>query len=148
MNRRGFRDDAPPWSFFLPVTLAVVLGVLIADAIRLAVGAIFVRERDAVIAPAKAPSPRAIVSPEEASAPSAQAEPVQATASDTPAARPSTQDESPAQIEASELPGPISAIRDRDAQACINGTIAERRPNGWEQSLENDAPVRCTAVSP
>ena len=47
-----------------------------------------------------------------------------------------------------ELPGPISAMRDRDERACINGTVADRKPNGWEQALEDDAPLRCTATSP
>ena len=37
----NFRDDAPPWSFFIPVTLAVIVGVLAADAIRHAIGTVF-----------------------------------------------------------------------------------------------------------
>ena len=37
----SFRDDAPPWSFFIPITLAVMVGVLAADAIRYAIGTVF-----------------------------------------------------------------------------------------------------------
>lgn len=137
MNRRAFQDDTPPWSFFLPVTLAVVVGVLVADAVRLAIGAVFVREAvesTAAGTPAKAPpaagSPGAGERIEPA--PATPAAPTQAAAdSDIPA-----------------LPGPLSAMRDSADRACINDTVAERRPNGWEQALEDDAPVRCTAASP
>ena len=58
MNRRGFQDDAPPWSFFLPITLAVVIGILVADAVRLAIGAVFERETVETRAPARTPTKR------------------------------------------------------------------------------------------
>src|SRR5699024_6789890 len=56
----NFRDDAPPWSFFIPITLAVIVGVLAADAIRYAIGSVFggddaPRQVDAV--PEEAPAP-------------------------------------------------------------------------------------------
>jgi len=140
MNRRGFQDDAPPWSFFLPITLAVVIGSLVADGARLAIGAVFVRETVGTRAPGRA----------SAKTPGAEAaDPADATAP----ARATTAARSPAQeavpdLDAPELPGPISAMRDRDERACINDTVADRKPNGWEQALEDDAPVRCTATSP
>lgn len=144
MNRRGFRDDAPPWSFFLPVTLAVVLGVLIADAIRLAIGAIFVRDSVEAVVPASRPDAPSEEDEDTAPEPAQ----TQATAPGAVVADSPAQAAPPAQADVPALPGPISAMRDGDARACINGGIAERRPNGWEQGLENDAPVRCTAVSP
>jgi hypothetical protein len=141
MNRRGFLDDAPPWSFFLPITLAVVLGSLIADAVRLATGTVFVRDTVETAAPARTP----------AKAPAANA--VASANENVPATTPSapgtpTPDTAAADTSAPELPGPISAMRDRDERACIGGSVADRRPNGWEQALEDDAPVRCTATSP
>jgi hypothetical protein len=142
MNRRGFQDDAPPWSFFLPVTLAVVVGVLTADAARLAIGAVFVRDTAESAAPAKAPTKTP--APPDADASADEDVPVQA-----PAVRGAKATTKPADdADAPALPGPMSAMRDDSKRACINGTVAERRPNGWEQALEDDAPLRCTADSP
>src|SRR5690606_28225411 len=45
------------------------------------------------------------------------------------------------------LPGAIAAKRDGAPEACINGSIALRDANGWQQRLENDAPVPCTEAS-
>lgn len=142
MNRRGFQDDVPPWSFFLPVTLAVVVGVLIADAARLAIGAVFVSDTAESSTPTKAPA--------KAPAPAAEAAP---TDENTPAQAPVAPDAKAAtkpavDTDAPGLPGPMSAMRDDSKRACINGTVAERRPNGWEQALEDDAPLRCIADSP
>jgi hypothetical protein len=39
-------------------------------------------------------------------------------------------------------------MRDGAARACINDTIAMRRSNGWEQGLDENAPLRCRASSP
>lgn len=142
MNRRGFQDDAPPWSFFLPVTLAVVVGVLIADAARLAIGAVFVRDAAESTAPAKAPAKAP--APTDAAASADENAPAQAPAA--PDAKAATKPA--ADTDAPRLPGPMSAMRDDSKRACINGTVAERRPNGWEQALEDDAPLRCTAESP
>ena len=141
MNRRGFQDDAPPWSFFLPVTLAVVVGVLIADAARLAIGAVFVRDAPESAAPAEAPA-KAPAPPDAAASADGNA-PAQAAMPDAEAAT-----KPAAGADAPGLPGPMSAMRDDSRRACINGTVAERRPNGWEQALEDDAPLRCTADSP
>ena len=46
------------------------------------------------------------------------------------------------------LPGPVTARQAGAAESCINHTVATRSPNGWEQTLVNDAPVGCTAMSP
>ncbi len=143
MNRRGFQDDAPPWSFFLPVTLAVAVGVLLADAARLAIGTVFVRDAAESAAPAKAPAPPSEAASVGEDAPAARAP---ATPDATPDAKATTK---PANdTDAPGLPGPMSAMRDDSERACINGTVAERRPNGWEQALEDDAPLRCIADSP
>jgi len=138
MNRRGFQDDAPPWSFFLPVTLAVVIGILVADAVRLAIGAVFVRETAETRAPPRAPAPAA-----EAAEPAGTPAPAPASATAT-----SSAPNAPVESDVPELPGPISAMRDRGETACINGTVADRKPNGWAQAIEDDAPLRCTATSP
>ncbi len=142
MNRRGFQDDAPPWSFFLPVTLAVVVGVLIADAARLAIGAVFVRDAAESAAPAKVPAKAPAPTVEAASADDNALAQASATPDANAATKPSADTDAPG------LPGPMSAMRDDSERACINGTVAERRPNGWEQALEDDAPLRCIANSP
>lgn len=139
MNQRGFRDDAPPWSFFLPVTLAVVLGSLIADAVRLATGAVFESDEVETAEPAKTPAKATAVDAAVAADEGAPAPAPAATQASMKAV---------ADIDAPGLPGPISAMRDGTASACIGGSVADRRPNGWEQALQDDAPVRCVATSP
>lgn len=140
MNQRGLRDDAPPWSFFLPVTLAVVLGSLIADAVRLATGAVFESDEVETAAPARTPAKdtaadAAVAADRGAPAPA-------------PAATQASMAKAADDIDAPGLPGPISAMRDGTTRACIGGSVADRRPNGWEQALQDDAPVRCVATSP
>lgn len=132
MTLRRLRDDAPPWSFFLPVLLAVALGVLLADVVKLAVSAIFGSDDAPVTAAPMAagsgPYPDAFI----------------------------LDDADDALVEVGEvqagetlmLPGPIAAMRDGAARACINGTVALQQPNGWVQGLEGNAPLRCRASSP
>ena len=48
---------------------------------------------------------------------------------------------------ARRLSGPMTARQAGESESCINNTVATRSPNGWEQALENDAPVRCEATS-
>ncbi|WP_149193690.1 hypothetical protein [Luteimonas suaedae] len=166
----GFRDDTPPWSFFVPIALAVIVGVLAADAIRYAVVTVFAGHdapiaettpRDAaesddspIAANGEAlPGPDLDAADQDAAS-SPRAEPVNATQPPEAAAGvgPGEAEADSAQVPASsalqELPGPLSARRDGDNATCINGTVAYRSGNGWEQSLENDAPIRCTATSP
>jgi hypothetical protein len=131
MHQRRLRRDVPPWSFFLPVTLAVLVGMLAAEFITLALAAIF--SRDTPVEAVAAPAPLA---------------PVGATTEVAEDGASTVEVGPPLAGELPSLPGPSSALRDGDARACINGTVVARRPNGWEQGLENDAPVRCIAASP
>lgn len=166
----GFRDDTPPWSFFVPIALAVIVGVLAADAIRYAVVTVFAGH-DTSIAEA---APRDVAEPDvsplaangdaspgpdldaadQDAASSPRAEPVNATqppeaAADAGAGEAEADSvQVPAPSALQELPGPLNARRDGNNATCINGTVAYRSGNGWEQSLENDAPIRCTATSP
>ena len=41
----------------------------------------------------------------------------------------------------------MSARRDGDPAACVNGTVVNRVAGGWEQALEGDAPIPCVTVS-
>lgn len=154
------RDDAPPWSFFLPVTLAVVVGVLAADAIRYAIGTVFGTDAPVPAQVEPAPGPTAEAPPAPAD-PETATQPVPAPAAgedDPPVAEPAAPDPASPDDAASpptaaaadgvlELPDPITARREGAEAACVNGTVANRVAGGWEQALENDAPVRCVVVS-
>lgn len=50
--------------------------------------------------------------------------------------------------DAERLQGPLAARRDGDPRACINGTVAVRSDNGWQQELSSDRPVRCSQSMP
>ncbi len=135
MSPARLRDDVAPWSFFLPVMLAVAVGVLLAGAVQFALRSVF--------APAPETRPAAsaaAVAPEDADGEAV--------------ATPGSGDAALVEVGAAQggdvvlLPGPITSMREGSARACINDTIALRRPNGWEQGLENDAPLRCRASSP
>lgn len=146
-----FRDDAPPWSFFIPVTLAVIVGVLAADAIRYAIGTVFgggdathqveAGPGDAPAAPAAAE--RAAAQPE----PAAQAGEAAADAAAAADEAVAGDGEPPASSGLPELPDAMTARRDGDPAACVNGTVANRVAGGWEQALENGAPVPCVIVN-
>lgn len=159
----SFRDDAPPWSFFIPITLAVIVGVLAADAIRYAIGTVFGNDdtpRQLEAAPAETPA--AAVPEPAAPAPQAELEP-----EPVPGAGPGLEDgadgtgvgpdaagqavpardETPATSGVLELPDSMTARRDGDPAACVNGTVVNRVAGGWEQALENDAPVSCVIVN-
>lgn len=45
-----------------------------------------------------------------------------------------------------ELPDSMTARRDGEPAACVNGTVVQRVEGGWEQVLEHDAPVACVTV--
>ncbi len=137
-----------PWSFFLPTLLAAALGVFLADAAgRLVFGA----DVDADHATAAADAAHA-AAPAGPQAPARPAEPsaaASATARDaatgaTAAARATALPV----LEPARLPGPTVARRDGEERACINGTVARRASNGWEQEMAEDAPARCLATSP
>src|SRR5690606_35872873 len=128
----SFRDDAPPWSFFIPVTLAVIVGVLAADAIRHAIGAVF-GDGDApeqVEAP-----PREAARSQRQAAPPAPAEPAPredaAAAADAPVApapppagppEAAAPDPAPRADGVLELPDAMTARRDGAPAACVNGS--------------------------
>lgn len=170
------RDPVSPWAFVLPVALAVCVGQFTADwatdllrpappasgpAIPASDG-----PRAGVVDPLPAPPPAVVAPAADAGplatplpAPAIQADPGpdpgvdpgpasdvidQARASGAPA---------PAAIDGGEagvrsLPGPATARQAGAGESCIHRTVATRSPNGWEQALENDAPVPCTASSP
>ena len=194
MSRRIFQDDRMPWSLFLPMTMAVVVGVLIADGVRYAIGEVFaaraVTDAARMPSPAAAPAAAMIVTPsaadatEPASSPasvpgdgaratlpvpspnpdaaaagasaaaSSALSPPSAAAADGTTPAPSAD---PAVVasptiatadQVERLPGPTSARRDKQSRACINGTVAVRDSNGWQQELSSDRPVRCEQTGP
>ncbi|MCW5581312.1 MAG: hypothetical protein KIS72_08225 [Luteimonas sp.] len=155
MDRSGIRDDVAPWSFFLPVTLAVVVGALLAGLILRAVDRVFAPESpgrvsaEAVPRPAPAVSGAAPVEP-ASTASRTSVPPADSTGSAARESQPvqgAAQAEAPSSAGVPVLPGAIVARRDGAAEACISGSIARRADNGWEQRLENDAPVPCVEQS-
>lgn len=167
MNRSGIRDDVAPWSFFLPVMLAVVVGVLVAGLVQRGIDMVFGNDVDAASEPALARMPagdapaqavpaEAAPTPErsreaapEPASRAGQGEP-QATVAIADPATAAAVGESGEAVAAPAvpvLPGAMVARRDGAPEACINGTIAIRDANGWQQRLENDAPVACTEQS-
>lgn len=185
MREGGIRDDVAPWSFFLPVTLAVIVGGVAAGLIGRGIDAVFgpgEAPRPIVAAPAPPsdpvqPAPQDMGQADTGGPAGTSAGPVTVPGADGDAARsgpgmpPVAGDVSPnsdiaaiqdgtsappesAAVFASTpdpavpvLPGAIVARRDGAPEACINGTIATRDANGWQQRLENDAPVACTEQS-
>lgn len=132
MSRISLRDDFSPWSFFLPMLFAVTFGILLADIVRHAAGAVF-GEAEVAEAP---PAPKADAYDEE--------DDIAALAEDAAVV---TVGQSSGGDEVL-LPGPVTAVRDGAERACISGTVALRMPNGWEQSLEEGGVLRCRASSP
>ena len=133
MNRVALREGRRPWSLFLPVLLAVASGILVADIVRHVAGAAFTDGRE--VAPS---SPH--------TAPAEAVEQGDDVSFDNDAAGVTVGESSGGDVVL--LPGPVTAMRDGADRACISHTIALRRPNGWEQGLEDSAPVRCRASSP
>lgn len=132
MNPIPPRDSRDRWSLFLPVLLAVAAGILVADIVRHLAGAAFAEDT--------APTAPLVTVPQEP----ADGDDDAATADD--AVRVTVGPSSGGDVVL--LPGPVAAMRDGAERACINDTIALRRPNGWEQGLEHSAPLRCRASSP
>lgn len=155
------RDAVSPWAFFLPVALAVMVGSLVADAIghmlrdRFADAPVAVVEQ--VVAPVDTtavetaapvePAP-AMPEPVEPAPPVVQApHPDAAMLAEPDSAGAPLAATPPASDGARRLSGPMTARQAGESESCINNTVATRSPNGWEQALENDAPVRCEATS-
>ena len=127
MNQVSLRDGRVAWSFFVPILLAVASGILLADIVRHVAGTAFAGDDEPVVADADEGG----AEPEPAVDDAAVVTVGQSSGGDVVL-----------------LPGPITAMRDGAERACINATIALRRPNGWEQGLEHSAPLRCRASSP
>lgn len=129
---RRVQDGISPWSFFLPTMLAVGLGVLLAAAAQWAISSMFADGAATTGTGPVAPAPMGIDAADAVPGDAASLVEVGTVqAGDVPM-----------------LPGPITAMRDGAARACINDTIAMRRSNGWEQGLDENAPLRCRASSP
>ena len=161
-DERGQRN---PWSLFAPVALAVLVGGVLAG---LALRAIDAASGDApaasaargapdavhdAMAPVLAPEPQpeampSAASPEPVSQPESLPLPQPAVIEAAPDPAVARQEDAAVQHGVPVLPGPILARRDGAPAACINGTIALRDQNGWQQQLENDAPVPCVEGSP
>lgn len=164
MRGSGIRDDVAPWSFFLPVTLAVIVGVLAAGLIQRGIDIVFAAGDGGEVAPTAAgradvetsASPVAGAGeqavPALRDAPAAEAAAVPDAPAALPEESPDASTSSPADSPQADtgvasipvLPGAAAARRDGAPEACINGSIALRDANGWQQLLENDAPVPCT----
>lgn len=150
----SFRDDAPPWSFFIPVTLAVIVGVLAADAIRHAIGIVFDRdEAPAQVETEAGPAADPVAAPERAE-PVSPPTPGPAAAADATDVAASPRQQAATAVDAAtsdsgvlELPDSMTARRDGAPRACVNGTVVNRVEGGWEQALEGNATVACVIVN-
>ncbi|NYZ61265.1 hypothetical protein [Luteimonas deserti] len=161
-----YAEGRSPWALFLPIALAVFVGQLAAGWVGSLVGPRSGPEVAATTSPEAAapavPMPvDAVVTPvEPLPAPVAAPTPDSAVVGAAPAPEPlvvspdvaepavSAVPDPPATDAGRSLPGPVVARQAGASESCINNTVATRSPNGWEQALENDAPVRCTATSP
>ncbi len=144
------RDDVPPWSFFIPVTLAVIVGALAADAIRHAIGIVFGRGEVTAQAGGDDAADAADATDDAEPAPAAPpVEPAPAAASRTGSAAGDTAGagEPSRRDGVLELPDSMSARRDGAPAACVNGTVVNRVPGGWEQLVEGNATVPCVIVN-
>lgn len=155
------RDTVSPWAFFLPIALAVVVGNLVSDAIGHALrdrfGATPVPVVERVTMPAAStevatplepePAPAIAAAPEPAAPPLATPHPDAALVAEPDSAGAPLASMPTADSGVRRLSGPITARQAGESESCINNTVATRSPNGWEQALRNDAPVRCEASS-
>ena len=128
------RDESSPWSFFLPMLIAVALGILLADLVRHVAGAAFGDDEET-------PAKTVVAAPDADVEEAAEGDSLAGDAAVVTVGQSSGGD-------VVLLPGPVTAMREGAERACINHTIALRRPNGWEQGLEDSAPLRCRASSP
>lgn len=154
--RDGRTPGVAPWSFFLPVALAVLVGAVVAGLILRGIDGAS-DDDDAAPVPASPasvendigePVEAADPAPAQVDAAAAVAPPEAAPPAHAPrdlSAAPDGDDDAAASVPS--LPGAIVARRDGAPEACIGGTIAWRDENGWQQRLENDAPVACVEAS-
>ena len=132
MNRH-FRDEYTPWSFVLPIALAVTVGVLAADVVRLMVAGVMahaaLQELNESMSrqtpPGDLPARPGLIEPPS------QEQPTQsAPYTSTP-----------------ELPGLLKANREHLDRACIGGTVSMRESNGWSQDTSTGSPQACASTS-
>lgn len=129
------RDEYTPWSLVMPVALAVMLGILAADVIKLGVGMMMAK---AAIESFNESMRKQTTSGHLPARPTATA----ASTENAPTITYGPDAFSP------ELPGPMTAKKDQLAQACIGGKVTLRRRNGWSQDMSTGMPQRCIATSP
>ncbi len=111
------RDETPGfWTFFL----AFLMALLVHDALRLGFAALGVRL-----------------------ALGALSEAVQTTPGHLPARRTGARSSVPAAVQDPAWPGPITAHAEGVSRACIDGRVADRLNNGWDQKY--DEPCRATS---
>lgn len=168
MSSRYF-NEAGPWSLFIPVMLAVALGILIAQGVAMMIGMVFpqgpvaVRSVDvspAAIVPSAVPVPQAPAAVPAVSsrtdmpqaAPALREEAVPSAMSTMPDAQMpdvSADVSSPPAADDGirRLKGPTGARQNGEAEACISGTVALRATNGWEQQIDEQQPQPCVATS-
>ena len=130
---RYFRDDYTSWSFVFPIALAVMIGVLAADVVRLMVAGVMAR----VALQEINESLRKQTTPGHL--------PARYDSTETPPQEPATR---PGTSSAPELPGLLQAKRNGLDRACIGGTVSLRETNGWSQDTSTGSPQPCTATSP
>ena len=129
---RYYKDDYTPWSFVVPMALAVMLGVLAADVVRLAVVAMAAKSAlEQINDDLKK----------------------QTTPGHLPARPNATQSDPEPEMKYMpgafdpRLPGLLEANRQDLDRACIGGTISVRESNGWSQELSGGYPQKCVATT-
>ena len=141
---------AGPWAYFVPVALASFVGALAAGLVWRSLGPSMPSGGAAPAEPIQA-APLAAQDP--AGRGTATAPDESTVAAPTPASAgvqrpgPAQRVEDVAPLPPPSLPGALLARRDGAPEACINGTVAWRDENGWQQRLVDDAPVACVETS-
>ena len=128
------RDEYTPWSLVMPVALAVMLGILTADAIKLGVGMMMAKAAVESLNESMRKQTTSGHLPARPNVPTSTVN--EPTVSYGPDAY------SP------ERPGPIRAKQEKLDRACISGVVTLRQRNGWSQDMSTGRPQRCIATSP
>lgn len=123
------RDEYTPWSFVAPIALAVMLGILAADLVRIAATAVMVK---AAVDEMNQSARRQTTPGHLPARPDSTVQPARPAAS---------------QRSVELLPGLLRANREGLSRACIGGTISNRVANGWAQDLATGSPQPCRASS-
>lgn len=126
------RDDYTPWSFVIPIALAVMIGVLAADLVRLMVATALAKKAIAELNESLRHQTTPGHLPARQGSAASAATPVYSYETRSSVAR---------------LPGLLRANKEGIDQACIGGTISNRESNGWSQDLALGRPQVCIATS-